>query len=227
MHIPKLFCADCGTEMLPRKNGVGLLVTCKAGPYFKTSTDAWACHSCGRVVYSGHNLTRCVEHYDESFERVKTQDTVTVAEVRGHYVGQREDIPVPPERDEGFGGSFLELLYALTKVHDEAAEWSGLHHGKDLAQRVTEIAADALAQYGVLGKEGGVMLVRKDAHDALRASHAAYRKALEFYANENNYYGKYNGAGQHLPAITEDMGEIARSALSETGEGAAAQEGGA
>lgn len=37
--------------------------------------------------------------------------------------------------------------------------------------------------------------------------------ALRFYANEDNYYGKYNGTNQKLPDITEDMGETAKKAL--------------
>ncbi len=37
--------------------------------------------------------------------------------------------------------------------------------------------------------------------------------ALQFYANEDNYFGKYNGKVQYYPAITEDGGEVAKNAL--------------
>lgn len=45
------------------------------------------------------------------------------------------------------------------------------------------------------------------------ASRSEIREALEFYANVDNYFGKYNGENQRYPAITEDEGELARKAL--------------
>jgi hypothetical protein len=177
MHIPKLFCADCGTEMLPRKNGVALEVKCKSGSYFKTSTDAWACHSCGRVIYYGHNQTVAHAPYEPKYEARRVDDTVTVAEVRGHFVGQREDIPVPMERDCSYGGSFLELLYALTKVKDEASEWSGLHDGKDLSQRVIKIASDALAKFNVLTEQEKFNEVMDANEEAIKKNPKLYKSS--------------------------------------------------
>lgn len=76
-HVPRLLCCTCGQEMLIHKTGAMVQVNAGHGPYYKISTDAYACPECGTVVaYCSPRTEPVIHHFEPGFSEKYPPDYV-------------------------------------------------------------------------------------------------------------------------------------------------------
>ena len=66
-------CVECGLEMRPEKNGVGLLDMAEFGAYQIWDADKWKCPSCGKEIIVGFGNNPVSQHFEPEFSNVIAQ----------------------------------------------------------------------------------------------------------------------------------------------------------
>lgn len=61
-------CVKCQREMIPAKNGIGVLDMTDFGPYKVWDADLWRCPDCGHEIITGFGCNAIAYIGDENFD---------------------------------------------------------------------------------------------------------------------------------------------------------------
>lgn len=71
-HLPRLFCATCGMEMVIEQTGCCVETQTANGPYYKAYSDIYQCPLCfHKVALMGPQIA--VGHWQEEFDQYVTE----------------------------------------------------------------------------------------------------------------------------------------------------------
>jgi len=78
-HVPRAICGDCNIEMRPQKNGVDIeMITEDGSPYYKISSDRYACPNCLRTIYVGMGEPFAF-HFQDNYDNIKVDEVARFA----------------------------------------------------------------------------------------------------------------------------------------------------